>query len=547
MLSNDAYRERQIMRRVSQRVEGSDRYVDASVILEVVTTKPTPGKRTIQLGDRMLWVLREHQRGGWIDTKSVPPYICGFSENPTRWQCSEDQEGVILHDDTDPVGKLALGGMGAGKTTAGVIWLFWRWTESIGSNQEGGITAPTETRLSMVFNEMFAKFPRSWWKYNSETKVCTMCDGFRWRGVSTHRQSEKQGSRVQQFNWVALFMDELQDQVDEFVNAQARLRSKEDGRAKRVATATAKDHPEWRTLKDGLLGSGLWVLHSMLGPNSPFIHPSHWEAMRKVTTDRDYRRLVLAEDLPPESRLYNTFDRKENMRPVPRVGARRITSVVLYRKTGSKQDSLLMGHDPGAAKAATVWLEAYELNSRPGEVLWWVRDELFTLHESVEVHATKALKKTRERFGVNMRPDGEQAHVRCQPLGAAEDKPDMNTFAIWKRIGFDIKWARYNEQGKGGQIKKESRIGMINTLFCNADGRRRLFIECDDRGVSCAPQLVAALETMERDHLGRPEHEEKHVRYDKSDLPAALGYALYAFERETASALRADVRRQLGA
>jgi hypothetical protein len=539
MLTNDSYRERAIMRKVSDRVEGADRFVDASVVLHVLSAKPTPGAPTVTIGGRVLWDIRQHPRGGIIDTKASPPRIVGFSQSPVHWQCSEDQERIILHGDSEPVGKLALGGMGAGKTTAGVVWAFWRWTELIGSNKEAGITAPTETRLSAVFNEMFSRFSPSWWKYNSETKVMTMCDGFRWRGVSTHRQSALQGSRVQQFNWVALFMDELQDQVDEFVNAQARLRSKEDGRAKRIATATAKDMPEWRNLKDGVIGSGLWQLHTMLGPNSPFIHPDHWDAMRRVTTDRDYRRLVLAEDLPPESRVYFGWDRKENLRPTP--AARKITSVVLSRKTGNPRHALLIGHDPGTAKAASIFLDAYDIR---GEVCWWVRAELFTLHKSSEQHALEALEVARKRFGVNVRE--EIAHVRAQPVGQAEDRPDLDIYRIWKRVGFDIKAAQYKKDGTGtGQIKKDSRIEMVNRLLCDAAGRRRLFVDIDDQGKPVAPKLVEAFETMERDHRGRAEHEEKDEK-DPTDSPCALGYALWFCEKESATALRADIRKGIG-
>jgi hypothetical protein len=402
-------------------------------------------------------------------------------------------------------------------------------------------------------NELFDRFPAAWWRYNSESKIMTMCDGFRWRGVSTYKQSASQGSRVQQFNWVALFMDELQDQVDEFVNAQARLRAKKDGRAKRIATATAKDAPVWRTLKDTMMGSGNWALHQLLGPNSPFIDPAHWAAMKSMTTERDYRRLVLAEDLPSESRLYHTFDRKLNVRPVP-LGSRKITSIVISRKTGDRRDALLIGHDPGAAKAGTVWLDAYEIPAAlavkhgllPNEVLWWARHELFTNHATAEEHAVEALKRTRERFGVNVRADAEQAHVRSQPLGAAEDKPDDSIKSIWERIGFRFRFAQYSKDGKGcGQIKKEARIGMLNTLFCDATGRRRLFLECDDRGKCETPLLMSALESMERDGMGRPERDEKNVKHDKSDLPAALGYALWFCEKELASNLRADIRRSL--
>jgi hypothetical protein len=567
MRTDISQRRARIIRNASDRVEASDRYVDIGVTLKVVRADER-GETLVEGGQKMVVVGRPHPFGGIVDTKSNPPRIVGLSQNPQVWLCSEDQFRVIRHADTEPVGKLALGGMGAGKTTAGVIWVYLRWIENlvgraadataareraqrandpslavVAPQNEMGVTAPTETRLSLVFNEIFKLFPSHWWRYNSETKIMTLCDGFRVRGVSTHRQSASAGSRLQAFNWVALLADELQDSIDEFIHMMARLRSKQDGRAKRLATATAKDFPEWRALKDNMLQSGVWQLHSLLGPSSPFVHPDHWNAMKRQMTDRDYRRLVMAEDLPSESRLYHTFDRKENVRPIP-IGARKITSVVLSRKTGNPRHALLIGHDPGSAKAGSVYLDAYDVK---GEVWWFVRGELFTLHETAEQHAMRVLDRIRRDFGVNTRPDAEIAHVRAQPVGQAEDKPDLDVFRIWRRVGFDIKAAQYKKDGTGtGQIKKESRIGMVNTLFCDALGRRRLFIECDDRGVPVAPLLVSALETMERDEKGRAEHEEKHVRHDKSDLPAALGYGLHPFEKESATALRSDIQRGLG-
>jgi len=542
MLTNTAFRRRSIMRDIAADVEAVDRFVDIGVTLHVVRADPN-GTELIP-GARPMTILRTYNFGGVLDTKTEPPSFApgdaGISEKPQVWFCSEDQEPLILHADTAPVGELALGGMGAGKTTAGVIWLYLRWLENLGSRKEGGVTAPTETRLGLVLNEVFRMFPASWYHFNSESKIITLCDGFRIRAVSTHRQSASQGSRLQGFNWVFWLGDELQDQLQEFVHIQARLRAKTDGHAKRLATVTAKDDPAWRTLKDGIIDSGLWTLHTLIGPRSPFIHPDHWDAMKRTTTDRDYRRLVLAEDLPSESRLYSSFARLDNVRPIP-ITAKKITSLVLSKKSGNTQHALLFGHDPGTAKAATVFLDAYDVR---GEVCWWVRGELFTLHETTEQHAIKTLDILRKRFGVNVRPDGPIAHGRAMPVGQSEDKPDLDLYRIYKRVGLDVRPAQYRKDGTGtGQIKKESRIGMVNTLFCDATGRRRLFIECDDRGVSVAPQLVSALETMERDDKGRPEHEEKNVRHDKSDLPASLGYALHAFEKEAALALRAEIRK----
>ena len=549
MLTAGTHRRRQMQRRLADRVLSVDRYIDAHVRLHVVAKDPT-GKET---DPSKLTRLRTHELGGWIDTKAAPPRLmtdrqCGKGRD---WYCSEDQEQVVFHASDAPVGKLALGGMGAGKTSAGVIWVYLRWLETLGQYREGGITAPTNARVKVVTDAIRNKetgFSVQWGRYMAAEQVFRMCDGTVIRCMSTRRQSEAEGSRIQGFNWSWWLGDELQDQTDEYINIHARLRSAEGGRGKRLATATEKDSPEWRTFKDKLVASGDWVTHSMLGTASPFIGEEHWRSMRGQLTDLEYRRFVLAEDLPSESRLYSAFDRKLNIRPVPLVGARKITSIVLSRKTGDKRDAIAMGHDPGAAKAGTIWADAYELSDRKGEVVWWVRGELFTLHKSAEAHALEALKITRDRFGCNVRPDSERAHVRCQPLGQAEDKPDLDIFSIWQRVGFNIRAAQYSKQGQGvGQIKKESRIGVVNTLFCNADGKRRLFIDVDDRGQPVAPLLVNALESMERDHLGRAERDEKNVKHDKSDLPAALGYLLWPFEKELAVVLRNGIAKELRA
>jgi hypothetical protein len=549
VLTSLSARRRSIVGEWSNDVEATDRLVDIGVTLRVVRAEPVPNADTVEHDGRTLYVVREHFFGGILDTKASPPRLlagdAGASQNPQVWLCSEDQERVVLHGDHETTGLAAIGGMGAGKTTAGVMWLYLRILEHLGERREGGVIGPTEDRLDVVFKAMFDLFAPNWYTYSSGAGVLTFCDGTRLRGVSTYRQSAKQGSRIQAFNWSFLLADELQDSIDEFIHAQARLRSGKKGNKKRLATVTAKDDPAWRDLQDKMRTSGLWTFHTMLGPRSPFIDQEHWEALKGQTTDRDYRRLVLAEDLPSESRVYSTFDRKENVRPIP-LNARKITSIVLSRKTGDRADALLMGHDPGAAKAGTVWLDAYEIPQRKGEVLYWVRHELFTQHKTHEEHATIAMRDTREKFGVNVRADAERAHVRCQPLGQAEDKPDLDVMKIWNRVGFHMRFAEYNKQGTGKtHIKKDARIGMLNMLWCDARERRRLFIECDDRGRPACPLLLAAIESMERDDKGRAEHEAKDVRHDKSDLPAALGYALYFLEKESAVNLRADIRASL--
>jgi hypothetical protein len=374
----------------------------------------------------------------------------------------------------------------------------------------------------------------------------------------THRKSEAAGSPIQGFNWSWCGRDETQDQVDVHEDIESRGRAAKGGGNfyKQLCTATAKDNPDWRTLRDALRaasakdGRPLWQVSMLLGARSPFVSDEFWEAKKSTMTEREYRRRILAEDLPPESRLYSTWDRAHNLRPVPLIGARKVTSIILRAKTGNPHHSLLIGHDPGASKAASIFLDAYDV---PGEgICWWVRAELFTLHKTSEEHAIAALAVARQ-FGCNtgyiekgiQYGSPEIAHVRALPIGQAVDKADQDIYRIWARVGLDIKAAQYKLDGTGtGHIPVESRLEMIKLLLCNAAGKRRLFVDCDDQRRPKAPLLVEAFETLERDERGRPE-KDKRLEYDKSDPADALGYALWPFEKEAAKELRAAVTRGL--
>jgi hypothetical protein len=510
-----------------------------------------------------LRAIRTYHLGGRLDLKTGE---LGRSRDPLTWFVSEDQEKILFT--RKPAAQLVEGSEGSGKTTVLAQWHYVQWMRHLGEKREGLQTAPTNLRLGLVKREITKLWRPEWFRYVNRKDFVgyELVDGCSLRMVSTHKKSADGGSPIQGFNSSWAGRDETQDQTKAHEDIEARGRESRDGVYPQLGTATVKDSPDYRDLKSLMLSQGEWALQKLLVCRSldgsttnfemctPFVSRAFVESKLRTMTEREFRRRFFAEDQPPELLLYSTWNRAVNLRPIP-FGARKITSIVLSRKTNDRRDALLIGHDPGVAKSGSVWLDAYELPPRAaaqyglpaGEVLWWVRGELFTLNASHEEHATAAMKKTREQFGCNIRPDAERAHVRCQPLGMAEDKPDLEVFATWKRIGFHIRAAQYSKDGKAmSHIKKETRIGVVKALLRNAAGASRLFVECDDHGQPVAPGLVAALETMQRDDRGRAEHEEKDVKHDKSDLPAALGYGIYVFEKELALALRSDIKAQMG-
>lgn len=543
MLTEESMTIRRIARDVNNRVYGFDRYVDVGVALKVI--RPDPHGPIVLDSDRRVSVVREHRWGGMLDSNAEVPFLCGPSLNPREWMCSESQEPVILHADDVPLGELVVGSEGSGKTTALAMWHHRRWIENLGEFREGGQTAPVLSRLGLVKAEFLKLWSPTWCRYVSrdDFEGFELADGCRIRFRHTHRQSAAQGSPIQGFNWSWAGRDEMQDQVDVHEDIESRGRAAKGGRYKQLGTATAKDDPDWRTLRDLLVASKQWALTRMLVADSPFVSPKFLDAKRATcSTDREYRRRFLAEDLPPESRLYFSWSREHNLRPVPLLGAKKITSFVLRAKTGNPAHALLVGHDPGTAKAASVYLEAYQLQGEADPV-WWVRGERFTLHATAEQHALLVLEDVR-RFGCNVSPTvPERAHVRALPVGQAADKPDLDVYRVFARVGLDIKAAQYKTDGTGtGQISQASRHDMINRLLCDPFNRRRLFVDCDELRKPCAPRLVEAFESMERDERGRAE-QDKRLGYDKSDPADALGYALWPWEKEAAREIRAAVRK----
>jgi hypothetical protein len=533
---------RSAVRDLQEEIQDSQRFVDIGVVLKVVR-RDDRGEMLLE-GLPPLTVVRTHRFGGVIDTKATPPRRIGPSRQPVTWFCSEEQEPIILHADTLPLGQIVIGSEGAGKTTCGVMWLYLRWLETLGEGREYGITAPTEVRLSLVLRELFKMFPSAWYRYQVSTGIVTMCESTRFRAISTYQQSESQGSRVQGFNWSGAFRDETQDQISVHADIQARLRSAKNGRAKQLGTATAKDDTEWRTLRDQLEKSGLWIRRTLLGTKSPFVHPSHWDAMKSTMSLREFKRRVLAQDVPPETAVYPEWSRETNLVTIPDIGWLDVTAHEL-RSNGGIYD-LLVGHDPGLTIDVSLFLKAFvppgrsERDYASGKVKpWWVvLGELNTERSTTEHHIAKLLEHVRDEWQLNLltsqgkpNPNGPQMLVRADPAGNNDTRTDKTVYTQFANAGIRIKPAIWNATNTGhGRVPREAGVELINTLLCNAAGERRLFVARKPDGSPVAPRLVAALESSERDDSGRAEAGLKG-KGDTTHWPAALRYALWAIER----------------
>ncbi len=564
MLSDIAWRERrQAKHRDDQRkVE----QVDMGVVLHVVRADPD-GVEYIR-GKPPLQILRSHRRGGTVAIDKNGARFVGRSPHPVQWYCSEDAEPLILHGDDLPDNLLVYGSEGAGKTTAQAMWCFFRVLDRIALGYRGeiGLTAPVAERLEFVKKAIRDYWSPTWYRWVERRSAFELHVGISVKLRATKRQSEATGSPIQGYNWSDAGSDEIQDSLDADSDIESRLRDAPNGKGKRFATATAKDSPEFRTWRDRQLtatvdGRPVWHKAEMLAARSPFMTAAFIAQKRATMTLREFERRYEAKDLGPERQVYYSWrrhiedgDRRlpGNLRPLP-IGAVDVTRRELSR--WGPNVGVLVGHDPGKRQHVSEFLKAYEYPDErrrdaqgrplPPLVRWFVVDEVTTPECTIESHVAKVLGRVREKWNCQkLAWDGGRAEgsasalVRIDPhTTTGEEHPDRTVYSQWRSAGFQTFAAAYGPTQKPTPIKVEARIDLVNTLLCNADNERRLFILSDDRGEPVAPKLVAAFEMMERNEAGKAEHENKDES-DRSHWPAAVAYALWSIEKPRVDAMR---------
>jgi hypothetical protein len=512
---------------------GGDRYVNLGVELRVVVQDPK-GDRLIR-GKPKLCVVATHFAGGLYDTRTK---TLGPIERKRRhvWYASPAQAEIILHPDGDPLGQLIYGSEGGGKTETLPMWHFWRWLEHLGEGRYGGQLAPTVARLDVFLKAFRKRFPKAWYRYRSSKRLIQLCDGSSIELVSTHKQSEEQGSPVQGYGWSWCGMDEAQDSIKRWDDVENRGREapERDGTAwfKQARTATAKDHSDWRSARDQLLtaesgGRKLWCKRTLLGVDSPFIPPKFWEDKRASMSSREFQRRILAQDLPPELAVYYGWSRERNVVPLPQI-ARDVTASVLagYRSAIYRGAALglLGGHDPGIIYNTSEVLRLVMFGDVP---TWVVVGELQTKQTTEREHAAELAKFAAERFYVN-HPKIEGPKLLCfvDPHGKSEGQSDYQThYMPIQAAGIDTA----NPTPMVGRIKKTARVEMLNRLFETG----RLVVACDHNRQPVAPVLVKALESLQK-RIGEdnPDGERRKDESDQTHAPAALAYALWPFEQE---------------
>ncbi len=479
--------------------------------------------------------------GGMFDTRLGRYY--DESPNPVVWMCSAEQRRLIVGDDNVPLQTLVEGGEGAGKTTGALArWLLLRMVRDfLGRGLEFGCTAPTQSRLERVKQALMEAMPPDWYSYRQRDWLFTFASGaHRLRLVSAHRQSEAEGSPVQGYDWAGGGADEAQDQLDTIEDIRARGRRAIGGLFPLLLTATFKSSPSYRSFRDKWSATANRGIEKLSCYTNPYVEPEFWAARRRELTAREFIRRIEAGDVGPERQTYYAWDRAQNLRPVPRIGAEPITEILLAR--WGQRYSILGGHDPGNLFRATLLLRAYRVRGII-DPCWWVIDEITSQDATTETHVKHLTERLRQRWQCQLldrkgRPaeDGKRVLLRADPwtdIGNDQQQPDKSVYKVFKAAGYRILPARIKpstETIKPMQVPLDAGIEMVNTLFCNAEGVRRLYVDCDDQRQPAAPRLVESLETSQRDLEGKAERNKKDYR-DPSHWPACLRYSLWELEK----------------
>ncbi len=548
MASQRTKRRNSLDRETDQLTEGSNgvRFIDIGVTLVPVEQDLEEGAEALRGAPPLRRAGDPVDIGGRWDfslQRLIPLSECPEAAEGFRvWYVGKRQLEILLERDPQKTRTLLYSAEGVGKSYLMAQWIVLQVILLALAGEPGavGATAPTGDRVKTFLKAVRAQIPTDNSKLRRPGAWATWYESDReLRFITGHiiqfRQTKAQSGGadpIQGYTWKASADDELQDSVlnmggnDESI--EARLRGAKTSR--RMATATAADNPTWRSFRDQKLSSPNWVKYSLPYHSTPFVWPDHWRRMQQECTPRGWQRRALAMDVGPERMLYHTWQRDSdktragNLVPVPRIGAVDVT----YRELNGYH--ALVGHDPGKLFDVSLLIKCYEVQ---GKRKWWVVDEFTTEHTTIDQHIAQFKAHLQGKWNLqNPEPDEPKVLVRADPYSDSSDnRPDKGVYLAWKHAGFKALSAAYNKQGLGkGVVPKEARIEMVCRLLCNAAGETTLHIACDDRKQPCAPRLIESLEMSERDEAGKAETQKKNKR-DLSHWPAALGYALWPYEK----------------
>jgi predicted SAM-dependent methyltransferase len=425
----------------------------------------------------------------------------------------------------DPAGDgvsrvMALGGPGSGKTRLLVIKAILFALDH--PNTIIGIIGASNERTREVFNHfMGVATPRGYVPPGSEGVtddqkhglVVHFWNGAKFEFVTAKAPSRAVGTKIQGRSWHQAFIDESQNIMD-----QAQADIDERGRAGGCGycvweSATNFGLRHFLARVDNYKNDPTCRIFRLNPLRNPFVDPKYWERFTHRYSPNEYKRRILAEDVPPEQLVYGGFASRENKRPSPSL-LWDVTKEITAKRYGGAGWSWVVGTDFGVLCTASIWLKAFrDPQKREDDLQWWAMWEILSGSHSTAAHHARRLAEF-------VHPSD---FIVIADPGINTRDADKSDYELTRREGVTIRPAA------PAAIRVKHRVSMMNALFCDAKGRRRLYLDCDEKGAPKCPELFKSLISMEPVN-GDPEGMKKDYR-DPSHYPAACAFGVFPWER----------------
>jgi len=405
---------------------------------------------------------------------------------------------------------MALGGPGSGKTRSLTIAMILKGLAK--PNRTWGMVGATADRREVIWRDFLDLIqPWGWIESLQESKKVLRTYFGCYEFVAAKAPSKAVGSPIQGRSWDGAGVDEAQN-----VEAAAHMDIDERGRRAGtsycvIETATNFGNPWFEARKEKFKESPHHEIVRLNPLENVFVREDYWLRFKDSYSEYDWRRRILAEDIAPEQMVYAHFRRKDNVRPRP-FGGDDITPVLTKQRYG-RPFQFIGGTDWGTLTTVTTILKAYR-EPATGETLWWACDEIISGSHS---NASDHVKRVAQKYNPT------DIILVCDP-GINTKDTDKSDYHLARREGFEVRPA-YHEA-----IKVKHRVSMMNALFEDARGKRRLFVDCDSHRHEACKQLVRSLITMAYDPTGNPEGMKKDYK-DPSHFPASVAYGVFPWEK----------------
>ena len=519
---------RQYIERIERGAEESARYVDMRAVVRVVSRVQWSGG-AFSVAESRLWPVGfggvwDRWSGDYLEPGRVPDEI---TTAPHEFLIHPGQARLFdTMDDPDAQVTLSVAAPGSGKTEGGVVFAaclaLWK------AGKPAGMVAPTRPRRAVLWKKFRKAVPNSWIQdVRTGTGEIELVNGSVLQFVSTKRQSEKTGSPIAGLDWAWALGDEFQDIDDDSadeINARGRIAA--DFRVTYTATNEARGYLQ-RRIQEFEGHEKRRVLRVAANENV-FVPPEHWERIRQQTDPETFRRRYLAEDVPITGRVYPAFSARESLRPVPLPSQVGRPSNVTGELTASnirirEHYDYIVGVDFGVRTSASVVMQCHRAaNAGRGDYQWWVLDEVVTENQTNDWHAAKLL----EWFAARGMDQTSFVAIKGNDNNSLDK--DKSNNVLFARRGINIIAA-----APGRRLYVHHRYSMVNACLHSADGKRRLFLDCDEHRRVRAKRTFDSFQQLMLNASDKAETYGKGTKggEDLTHYTDAVGYALFPFEK----------------